>query len=545
MQKLSLYIKKYLPIFLGAALLASCEQEPISGPEPAAALPTLSAGSLNLSKYVSVGNSLTAGYTDNALFKASQQLSMPSMLAGKFALVGGGSFSQPLMNDNNGGLLLAGNMIAGPRLFFNGAGPASLLSANPAALPTTDIATNNPKGPFNNMGVPGAKSFHLLAPGYGNIGNVALGLANPYFVRMASSPNASVLADAMAQSPTFFSLWIGNNDALGYATTGGDGTNPLTPLSGAPGVGFDGTYGALIATLTAGGAKGIVANVPYVTSVPHFTTVPHNPLSPANPAFGPLIPTLNGIFSQLNQVFDFLGAPERKIVFSTTAASELIIKDENLTNLAPQIAAVLSASPTFPAFVQSFGLPAQAAPLVANLLGATYGQVREATAADLIVLPASSIIGTVNNTAAAALVAQGLPAALAGQFSAEGVSLPLADKWVLTPQEQVEIKTAIDGYNAIIKAAADAAGLAFFDANKYMQQLATTGITDGKYTLKASLVTGGAFSLDGVHPNPRGYALLANLMMKTLDAKFGSNFEASGNLLNIGNFPTNFSPALQ
>ena len=68
------------------------------------------------------------------------------------------------------------------------------------------------------MGVPGAKSFHLLAPGYGNIANLSLGLANPYFVRMTgATPNASVLDLALAQAPTFFSLWIGNNDVLGYA----------------------------------------------------------------------------------------------------------------------------------------------------------------------------------------------------------------------------------------------------------------------------------------------------------------------------------------
>ena len=126
------------------------------------------------------------------------------------------------------------------------------------------------------MGVPGAKSFHLLAPGYGNLGNVALGLANPYFVRMTgATPDASVIAMAAGQAPTFFSLWIGNNDVLGYATTGGDGTDPLTPVSGPAGVGFDGSYGALIATLGATGAKGVVANIPNVTSIPHFTTVPH------------------------------------------------------------------------------------------------------------------------------------------------------------------------------------------------------------------------------------------------------------------------------
>ena len=85
---------------------------------------------------------------------------------------------------------------------------------------------------------------------------------------------------AVAQAPSFFSIWGGENDVLGYATTGGDGTNPITPVTGAPGVGFDGSYGALIATLTAGGAQGVVANIPNVLNIPHFTTVPHNPLDP-------------------------------------------------------------------------------------------------------------------------------------------------------------------------------------------------------------------------------------------------------------------------
>ncbi|MEJ6546727.1 MAG: G-D-S-L family lipolytic protein [Flavobacteriaceae bacterium] len=511
MQKISIHMKKYIPYVLGVALLVSCEQDAIEGPAPAAELPVLTAGSLNVSKYVSVGNSLTAGYTDGALFKASQQMSMPNILAQKFALIGGGAFKQPLMNDNNGGLLLAGNMIAGPRLFFNGAGPASLLTANPAATPTTDIATNNPSGPFNNMGVPGAKSFHLLAPGYGNIGNVALGLANPYFVRMASTPNASVLADAMAQKPTFFSLWIGINDVLGYATTGGDGTNPLTPISGAPGAGFDGTYAAIIATMTASGAKGVVANVPYVTSLPHFTTVPHNPIpldaataGAVNAAYAPYNGGLQAAYQAL-QGTGLLTAAEvakRQITFKAGAGNAVVIFDESLTDLG-------AINPAF----------------------AGLQKIRQATAADLLVLPSASFIGT--------LAVPGNP------LTVNGVAVPLADKWVLTPQEQAEIKTAIDGYNAIIKAAATSKGLAFFDANLYMQQLATTGLTDGKFTVSSRLVTGGVFSLDGIHPNPRGFALLSNLMMKTLDATYGSNFQASGNLLNIGNYPTNFSPALQ
>ena len=123
--------------------------------------------------------------------------------------------------------------------------------------------------------------------------------------------------------------------------------------------------------------------------------------------------------------------------------------------------------------------------------------------------------------------------------------MPLEDKWVVIPDEKTQIKNATAGYNASIQAAATSAGYAFVDANAFMQQLAAGGVTDGDHTLTANLVTGGAFSLDGVHPTSRGYALIANLFMKAIDATYGSNFEASGNLVDIGDYPTNYSPLLQ
>ncbi|KQC30875.1 SGNH/GDSL hydrolase family protein [Flagellimonas eckloniae] len=541
---------KYFVLALTTVFVVACnELEDVdisSQNEVQVELPELTAGSVDFSNYVSLGNSLTAGFTDGALFQASQSFSLPNIMSQKFALAGGGTFVQPLTNDNLGGLAAAGNRIQGPRLVFGGSGPVSLESIIGDVTVTTDIVLNNPSGPFNNLGVPGAKSFHLLAPGYGNLANLEAELANPYFIRMTgTNPNISVLEMAASQSPTFFSLWIGNNDVLGYATSGGDGTNPLTPVSGDPGVGFDGTYGALITTLTAGGAKGVVANIPNVTSIPHFTTVPHNPLDPTSESFGPLIPTLNGIFGQLNQVYTFLGFPERSIEFSSTAASEVVIKDETLVDLSAEIAGVLTESPTFPAFVESFGLPAAAAPTVAGLFGAIYGQTREATADDLFVLPSSAVIGTVNTTSVGNLVLAGLSQELAGQFSVEGITLPLEDKWVLLPSEQEEIATATAAFNDIIAATAGQAGLALVDANALLDQLASSGITSGDFTLTSNLVTGSAFSLDGIHPTARGYALLANEFMRAIDATYGSNFEASGNFVNVGNYPTNYSPTLQ
>ena len=503
-------------------------------------LPELSAGSADFSKYVAVGASFTAGYTDGAVFIASQQNSFPNMMAKEFAKVGGGAFTQPLMSDNYGGLAVGGTRIANPRLVFGGAGPVSLESLIGPVTVGTDIALNNPTGPFNNLGVPGAKSFHLLANGYGNIQNFPAA-ANPYAVRLTgSTPNASILELAMAQSPTFFSLSeIGGNDVLGYATSGGDGTNPMTDTAT-----FDFAFGTLVTTLTSGGAKGVVTNVPYITDLPHFTTIPHAPLDPSNPSFGPLIPTLNTLFGALNQVFTVLQRPDRYMQFSETSASAVVIKDETLDDLSTQITAVLNANPDFPAFLSQFGVPATAAPSVAYLLGIMYGQARKAKSSDLLVLPSSTVIGTVNQNFSAFLQSQNLSAAVADQFAVEGVTLPLEDKWVLIPSEQADIKAATDAYNATISSVAASKGLAFVDLKAILTEATTTGYKTGDFTLSTNLVMGGLVSLDGIHLTARGYALMANEFLRAIDATYGSNFEASGNFADAGSYPTNYSPLL-
>lgn len=554
---------KYIGFLAIAISITSCNDEEdfqellVTQPEAPITYPAITAGSADFSTFVSVGNSLTSGLTDGALFKIAQENSMPNIMASKFALVGGGVFTQPLTNDNTGGLLVGGSQLLNPvtgedlvppRLVFDGEGPVRINTIT-GATATTDIVLNNPTGPFNNMGVPKAKSFHLLAPGYGNLSNLQLGLANPFFVRMASSPNASVLEDVMAQSPSFFSLWIGNNDVLGYALSGGDGTDPITPLDGPPGVGFEATYAAIVATLTSGAAQGVLANIPDVSTIPHFTTVPYNPLDPNDEETGPAlvaqIPTLNSLFGALNNVYEFLQVEGRDIEFSETETNPLVIKDETLTDLSAQITAVLNGSPDFEVFVTQFGLPAAAAPQVAGLLGLIYGQSRQATPEDLFVLTSSGIIGQTNEAFSGFLQSLNLPAALAEQFSAEGVTLPLEDKWVLLPSEQAEIASATAEFNQVIEAQATAANLAFLDANYILNLVNTGSLQSGNYILNSALVTGGAFSLDGVHPTSRGYALLANEFLKAIDVKYGSNFEASGNLVDIGTYNTNYSPTLQ
>ena len=435
----------------------------------------LTAGSANFSKYVSLGNSLTAGYCDNALFIEGQKGSYTNILAQQFALVGGGVFKIPLMADNIGGFI-GGNPAFGPRLYFNGAGPAQV-SGTPTTNPATVLT-----GGFNNFGVPGAKSFHLVTPGYGTL--------NPYFGRFATSPSTTVLADAVAQTPTFFSLWIGNNDVLSYATSGGTGTNQTGNLNPAtygsnditdPNV-FASAYNTLLDGtngLTKNGAKGVVANIPYVTSVPFFTTVKYNAatLTAAQAsALNSGYATYNGGL-QLAKNANLITEQERlaRTITFAAGANALVIVDEYLTNLS----------------------------------GLSIPSYRQATSVDYILLSSGGVSAQTY-----------LPAGNGTQF-------PLADKWVLSKSEVAELKTATDAYNTTIKALATAKGLAFVDANAALAQVASpVGFTANNYNVTSTYVTGGAFSLDGVHPGPRGYALIANKFLEAINATYGSNLKA-------------------
>jgi lysophospholipase L1-like esterase len=126
-----------------------------------------------------------------------------------------------------------------------------------------------------------------------------------------------------------------------------------------------------------------------------------------------------------------------------------------------------------------------------------------------------------------------------------GVSYPLADKWVLLPSEQMAIRNATDAYNATISNVASTNGLALVNLNAILTQASTTGIMFDDYNMNTSLVFGGLVSLDGIHLTSRGYALMANKFLEAIDSTYGSNFIASGNVAKAGNYTTNFSPTLQ
>ncbi len=462
----------------------------------------VTSGEANFTTYVALGNSLTSGYRDNALYIDGQNESYPNMIAGQMKLAGGGAFAQPLMADNNGGMVLGTTPILATKLYIKSFVDGSPIIENVAGTPTTNVTTKV-TGSLNNFGVPGAKSFHLIAPGYGNAAGILAGTANPYYVRFSSSNTSTVADDAANRNPTFFSLWIGNNDVLSYATSGGSGVNQATNNNPATYGSNDissptvvaGSIQSVLEKLKAKGAtKGVIANIPYVTSIPMFTTVPYNPVSPA--ALGANLNTLNtSLYGPLKQALTAFGAGDRINLLSSTAANPVLIKDTSLTDLSAQLTVALT---------PALGLP------TATAFGQIFGQARQTTPDDYILLTTRSVIGT---------TAPGAPAPV----NVYGISYPLQNQHVLTKTEAATVKTATDSYNTSIKTLATNYGLAFVDANKKMIELnGASGISfDGvKYTAK--FITGGTFSLDGVHLTGRGYAVVANEFIKAINLKYNS-----------------------
>jgi len=293
------------------------------------------------------------------------------------------------------------------------------------------------------------------------------------------------LGDAAAQQATFFSLWAGNNDVLSYATSGGAGVNQAGNFDPSTYGGNDITdpnvfaqvLNGMVDALTANGAKGVIANIPNVMTIPYFNTVPYNPV--------PLDAATAGMLNQAYAPYNAGLAQAEGATLITSAEREartinfvagqnaVVIEDEYLTNLS------------------GLGLPSY----------------RQTTSTDLIVLPASGHIGTlVNNN----------PQLI------NGLTVPLTDQWVLVPQEQQEVINATASFNAIIESVAIQRGLAFVDVFSILNEVADTGVQFDEFTLNASLVFGGAFSLDGVHPTARGYAFIANKFMDAINAQYGS-----------------------
>lgn len=438
-------------------------------------------GDVDFSTYVSIGNSLTAGYADGALYHSAQAQSWPSLLAHQLKEVGGGEFIQPVVESEQG--ILEGKL------------KLALVDGQFRPVPAEDGELDPFYPPLayevNNLGVPGAKVSHLLAPGYGNVGNIASGLANPYYVRFASSPDISVIQQALNMSPSFFSLWIGNNDVLGYASSGG-ALDQITPLPE-----FTSHYQLLAQNLSATGAKGVLANIPDVTSAPYFTTVPNNALVVDAVTATQLNFGIGLVESNLNSILALAQLPPYSYgIEFTQGANRFLIQDNNFPykELLNAIADTTNNEET---------------KMLTHLL-----QFRQMKANEILTLrtPQDSL-------------AMGM-----GSFIIlEGGSLPvpygIPNQYVLDETELAHIQATIDEYNEVIKSTADQLDLAHVDVNTYLNNMKDGIIVDG-IDINADFVTGGVFSLDGIHLTPRGNALVSNFFIEAINTKYHASISS-------------------
>lgn len=253
MKYLTKHFEKLFSLVLVLALITSCEDYNELNIDP------VDSGNADFSSYVAVGNSLTAGYQNDALYKTGQEYSFPNLIARQINQ--SEEFNQPL--------------ISNPGISGSEEGRIELNSLDPVATTRNSnqgTPINQSDKPFANLGVPGAVLVDYTNPG--NSGNLKERATDPqntaynpfYGIVMEQSElgkDAPNLHNQVAkQDPTLITFRLGNNDVLNFVTSGGEGQNPTDPNT------FDNLYQGTAQALASTGASVVVYNIPDVTSIP-------------------------------------------------------------------------------------------------------------------------------------------------------------------------------------------------------------------------------------------------------------------------------------
>lgn len=446
----------------------------LAGCQPDIDEPKADRGTADFTRYIAVGNSLTAGYADGGLYLEGQQNSYPSILAGQFKAAGGGDFVQPLFNQPNQ---------------QNGTGYLRLAGFTAAGLPVTANVTTNlavrglsPSGgalytrydnAINNLGVPGIRMSDIETAGYGSV------QGNAYFERITptATPTQTYLARVAASTPTFFTNWLGNNDVLLYATAGA-AANTMTDVAT-----FTDKNNKLIDALTANGAKGLVASIPNVTTVPFFNTV----------------------------------GPSLKATLTAGSVPGLVI---TTGALAPGQANTRR-SITTADIRGADGVGRQLLTLTASPYAALIGRPTGKYWRDFYQQARPSLPATVPNLTVFLLAMQVDTTQLFGLSTGN----PFPSTLVLDDTEQTAVVTRTNELNQALRTKATAKGLSFFDVNTFFTNVAGSGYATNGVTNTAAFISGNLFSLDGVHLTPRGYSIIANEMIKVINSTYGSTIQ--------------------
>lgn len=208
----------------------------------------------DFTRYVAVGDSLTAGFMSGSLFVGAQQNSYPALIY-RQATGQSAGFEQPLVDEPglpNGSFVLT-SLVPGP-----------VIAPRPGQGAPLNL--NLPR-PYNNLAVPGARLRDILVTTTGGL--------HPLVLRGIGT----AVQQAVALNPTFVTIWAGNNDVLAAATTGIviEGVT-LTPVAQ-----FDTDFRTLVAALSANNRGMAIATIPDVTVIPFVNTISPFLTTPAGP----------------------------------------------------------------------------------------------------------------------------------------------------------------------------------------------------------------------------------------------------------------------
>ena len=212
-------------------------------------------GDADFTSFVAIGNSLTAGVADGALYEDSQKNSFPNLIA-KMAEVDD-DFEQPLMGGNG----FSFNEADG-RLSLN-------ILAIPPSISFLTAGTENNRNlnrAYNNLGIPLIRANQL----YTAITPVEAD-SNHFVDKILRGSGRTAIEEALSLDPTLITLWVGNNDVLESAALGlADDEFPYTIATE-----FSAHLTNIVNQLTAGtNAPIFIANIFDITDLPYFTSLP-------------------------------------------------------------------------------------------------------------------------------------------------------------------------------------------------------------------------------------------------------------------------------
>ena len=174
----------------------------------------LTLGTLDAKNFIWLGASISAGYQDGGFFKEGQENAYPTIVARQLQQVPTENpvpYNYPNIVTVMGTGRTAIDLNAALAFLTTGQG-----SLGDALVPSVgDGIKQNTNSPIHNFSVTSMRAIDMGVAGYGQV--------NPFFGAFNSGPTATVLGDAVASNPTFFSLWPGGDDLLGYALGGGSG----------------------------------------------------------------------------------------------------------------------------------------------------------------------------------------------------------------------------------------------------------------------------------------------------------------------------------